>query len=259
MNIKCVIINELSLDAQFTDSMDFWKNGMPPFYRAINDVKSYDMICVYKQSLLYNAQVTPDHNLYSLLKSKSIHFIDESRRYKSILSNAIIKGPFWDCEPQDSSDNHNYTINKKDVTGSSVAEAIKRSAYLLSFVKSMYEKNPIIVQVDGINTEVNNIYDEMQLHSILFENNELTLEQYIKIHFSSGKLDFTKIDNKNGFNLIDDTNKDEFINSFNKFNNLEWNKILTDNGLNYKDFHYNKKTKSYFSNEQWSIGIKNLI
>ncbi len=36
-----IIINELSLSGQFHDSQDFWKNGMPPFYKALQDARSF--------------------------------------------------------------------------------------------------------------------------------------------------------------------------------------------------------------------------
>ena len=36
-----IIINELSLNGQFLDSRDFWKNGMPPFHKALQDALSH--------------------------------------------------------------------------------------------------------------------------------------------------------------------------------------------------------------------------
>ena len=43
-----IIINELSLSGQFHDSQDFWKNGMPPFYKALQDARSFG-ICSNKE------------------------------------------------------------------------------------------------------------------------------------------------------------------------------------------------------------------
>ena len=44
-----IIINELSLSGQFHDSQDFWKNGMPPFYKALQDARSFGVGYLLKQ------------------------------------------------------------------------------------------------------------------------------------------------------------------------------------------------------------------
>ena len=94
------------------------------------------------------------------------------------------------------------------------------------------------------------------MYSILFERGELPLKKYITTRFSGGKLDFSLIDDTHGFSLIDNENQNEFIDSFRKFEELDWNAIATDNGLDYKTYNKNKKSKRYFSDEQWKKGIK---
>ena len=69
-----------------------------------------------------------------------------------------------------------------------------------------------------------------QLYSILLERGELPLEKYITTRFSGGKLDFSLIDDTHGFSLIDNENQNEFIDSFRKFEELDWNAIATDKG-----------------------------
>ena len=48
-----IIINELSLSGQFHDSQDFWKNGMPPFYKALQDARSFGVGYLFKQGSFY--------------------------------------------------------------------------------------------------------------------------------------------------------------------------------------------------------------
>ena len=55
------------------------------------------------------------------------------------------------------------------------------------------------------------------------------------------------IDDTHGFSLIDNENQNEFIDSFHKFEELDWNAIATDNGLDYKTYNKIKKSKRYFS------------
>ena len=75
----------------------------------------------------------------------------------------------------------------------------------------------------------------------------MPLKKYITTHFGEGKLDFSLIDGTHGFSLIDNENQNEFIDSFRKFEELGWNTIATDKGLDYKTYNKNKKSKRYFS------------
>lgn len=249
-----IIINELSLNGQFWDSRDFWKNGMPPFHKALQDALSHGVGYLFKQGSFFAAQATPDKTLHDLLTAPETRIIDEARLYKSTLARAICN-PFWDEAPQQDS-NVQYSVGETDVSGSSIAEAAARSVCLLSFIRSGYEKHPVVVTKDKEPIEVDNIWKEKQLHSILFERGELSLEKYITIRFSGGKLDFSLIDDTLGFSLIDGENQNEFIDSFRKFEELDWSAIATDNGLDYKPYNKNKKNKRYFSDEQWKKGIK---
>lgn len=54
---------------------------------------------------------------------------------------------------------------------------------------------------------------------------------------SGGKLDFSLIDDTHGFSLIDDENRNEFIGSFQKIEELDWDAIATDKGLDYKMYN----------------------
>lgn len=167
-----------------------------------------------------------------MLTAPETRIIDEARLYKSTLARAICN-PFWDEAPQQDS-NAQYSVGETDVSGSSVAEAAARSVCLLSFIRSGYEKHPVAVTKDEEPIEVGNIWKEKQLHSILFERGELSLEKYITIRFSGGKLDFSLIDGTHGFSLIDNENQNEFIDSFRKFEELDWTAVATDDGLDYK-------------------------
>lgn len=248
-----IIINELSLNGQFSDSLDFWKNGMPSFHKAFQDTLSFGIKYLFKRGDFYGAKATPNKTLHELLIAPETRIIDEARRYKSTLARAI-NDPFWDNESQQDSNAH-YLVDKKDVSGSSVAEAATRSDCLLSFIKSQYEKHPIVVTKGNETIEVGNIWKEKQLYSILFERGELSLEKYITIRFTEGKLNFKYIDSSNGFSLIDNENQNEFIDSFRKFEELDWSKIATDKGLDYKSYKKNNKSKDYFSQELWKKGI----
>ena len=157
---------------------------MPPFHKALQDALSHGVGYLFKQGSFFAAQATPDKTLHDLLTAPETRIIDEARLYKSTLARAICN-PFWDDAPQQEPNAH-YPADKADVSGSSVAKATARVACLLSFIRSLYEKHPVVVTKDGV---AGNIWKEKQLYSILFERGELPLEKYITTRFSGGKLD----------------------------------------------------------------------
>ena len=65
----------------------------------------------------------------------------------------------------------------------------------------------------------------------------MSLKRYITTRFSGGKFDFSLIDDTHGFSLIDDENRNEFIGSFQKIEELDWDAIATDKGLDYKMYN----------------------
>lgn len=85
-----IIINELSLNGQFLDSRDFWKNGMPPFHKALQDALSHGVGYLFKQGSFFAAQATPDKTLHDLLTAPETRIIDEARLYKSTLARASV-------------------------------------------------------------------------------------------------------------------------------------------------------------------------
>ena len=132
------------------------------------------------------------------------------------------------------------------MSGSSVSEAAACVVCLLSFIRSLYGKHPVVVTKEGVAIPVGNIWKEKQLSSILFERGELPLEKYITTRFSGGKLDFSLVDDTYGFSLIDNENQNEFIDSFRKFEELDWNAIATDKGLDYKTYNRIRKASVIF-------------
>lgn len=208
-------------------------------------------ICSNKE--FFAAQATPDKTLHDLLTAPETRIIDEARLYKSTLARAICN-PFWDEAPQQDP-NAQYSVGETDVSGSSIAEAAARSVCLLSFIRSGYEKHPVAVTKDEEPIEVGNIWKEKQLYSILFERGNYLLKSilpFVSVEASLiSALLMTRL-----VSLIDGENQNEFIDSFRKFEELDWSAISTDNGLDYKPYNKKKKSKRYFSDEQWKKGIK---
>lgn len=251
-----LFINELSLCGQFADSRDFLDNGLPSFQDATDDVVRYQGH-LYKKRNLWESLVAPGITFHDVLTKGLSRIDDRTRKYKSTLSRAIIE-PFWD-ESSVQSQMSQYKVEDMDVTDSSVAEAAARSqsgsVALISFVRSQYVSPKISVAENGGEVVINNIWQGNQLYEILFKDGELPLADYIVARFRNGKLDFSRIDDKNGLNLINELDKDEFITAFQRFSDLSWQDIQTDRVLDYKMFTKKKRTRGYFPLELWDKGI----
>ena len=55
--------------------------------------------------------------------------------------------------------------------------------------------------------------------------------------------------------MISLQNANEFVSSFRNFDQKHWQDIIVDDGLDYKEFHKNKRTKKYFDEYYWGKGI----
>lgn len=96
-----------------------------------------------------------------MLTAPEARIIDEAKRNKSTLARAICS-PFWDDAPQQEPNAH-YPADKADVSGGLVAEATARAVCLLSFIRSLYEKHPVVVTKDEVAIPVGNIWKEKQM------------------------------------------------------------------------------------------------
>lgn len=54
-----IIINELSLNGQFSDSQDFWKNGIPLFHKALQDAQSFGIMYLFKKETFTGRKSLP--------------------------------------------------------------------------------------------------------------------------------------------------------------------------------------------------------
>jgi hypothetical protein len=65
----------------------------------------------------------------------------------------------------------------------------------------------------------------------------ISFESYLNVRFSGGKLDFTRVNEKMGFSVIQSSELSTFINTFRKFEALTWDQIHMDKGLDYKEYY----------------------
>jgi hypothetical protein len=229
-----VLFNELSLTGQFSNQDDFVKNGLLPFVGVLKEMKGFSTLLL-KKSDVWGKMITPTITLHSLLINNAFRKHDEVRRLKLAIVD-LTNEPFWDSDCKQDA-NSTYLLDGADICGSSPAEACERDKVVVSFVSSSASIDPLNVIRNGINIPLLNLICSGKLTEILWANDQISFESYLKARFSGGKLDFSRVDDKMGFLGIQTSEQSLFLDTFRKFEKLPWDQIHTDKGLDYKEYH----------------------
>lgn len=229
-----ILFNELSLIGQFSDQDVFIRDGLLPFVGVMKEMEKFS-IELQKKNDAWNYNITPFSTLYSFIIDSKFRKSDEVTRLKSAFVN-LIKEPFWDSNIKQNPD-FTYSFDKTDIWGSSPAEACERDKIIVSFVFSATSLDPLNITRNGINIPLLNLTSVGQLTEYLWDNNKISFESYLKVRFSGGKLDFSNVNVKMDFSGIQTTEQTLFVDTFRRFEELTWDNIYEDKGLDYKEYH----------------------
>lgn len=227
------IINELSVDGQFQNENDFQEN-LNDCIKCVKYLKSLN-IKTFVSSKFYSAKITPSLTINNILVRSNL---DIYTLLKRLLEKSDIS--FWDCDTKQSNTDMyecEYTTQLNDY---SLAEACERRKEVYSFNHVKFKNNELIVQKNKSDITIQNFILAEKLLDYLYQNNFFDHNEllYCKYKFKHN-LDFSKINKNSQFNILTDDEKREFINTFKKFNNMSWEDIYRDRGLNYKKYHDN--------------------
>lgn len=229
-----ILFNELSLTGQFSDQDAFVRNGLLPFVGILKEMQGFSMLLL-KKSDVWDKMITPSNTLYSFLINNAFRKSDEVRRLKSAIAD-LTKEPFWDSDSKQNPDS-TYLLDGADIRSSSPAEACERDNVVVSFVLSSASLDPLNIIRNGVTVPLLNLTRSGKLTEFLWANNQISFESYLKARFSGGKLDFSKVDEKVDFSGIQSAEQSLFIDTFRKFEELTWDQIHDDKGLDYKEYH----------------------
>lgn len=254
------ILNELSLNGQYPGIEEFYTSGLSHINNILNEIRISNALLL-KKSDFYGREVMPGVQLYQILYNEGARINDSIRRMKVTLG-ALQKRPYWDENScQDSAVVYRRVDEglEADISGSGVAEAFARGGCTVSFGLSDYEVDTIGIKCSDDKEEdephvIHNLHRAGMLPDVLFKSGVIGIDEYIPGKFRT-KLDFSETDASHGLNLIDNVNSAVFIDSFRNFEEKDWQQILTDKGLDYKPFSNNRKTRRFFSTEQWRKGV----
>lgn len=246
-----ILINEMSLNGQFNNMEEFVDVSLNKFVKIYTLLDKHN-IQPLKNYNFYDANITPNETFNFLLTLKDKNGVsDEVRKFKRI-ADKCINEPYWEIDLQHNPEDEFKWCNKI-ISNTSLAEAYARDSPLISFIPSLFNSNFIEITNNDISKKIVNFCDHLELAKHLYSKNKIAFHQLCNVIFKDSKLCFDKINIKQSFDLILDKNdENEFLNSFNFFNELNWNDILAQGGkgknktgLAYEKYHNQDYFKNY--------------
>lgn len=236
-----ILINELSLDGQFTNENDFL-NSLEKILPIIKIIENLEFL-LFKNNLFFNSNIT------STKKFSDIAYLrdDRVRKVKSFLVKLSTTPPYWnDTQIHNCSDKYFY--NAKDVCDTSLAETYERDKIVLSFTHFNFLTEWLSVQKNDLSSNIYNIIDKNIFLDYLLSMKEIDILDYCKEKFKNTNLDFSLLENDFGFNTLNNNQINEFTTSFIMFSTMTWDNISNSDGLEYKKYKKPKKiqTKGWF-------------
>lgn len=244
-----ILINELSLDGQYTNENDFLNSlkKILPIIKIINNLN----FSLQKNYTFYSSKVTTSKTFSDIIKLNNVAMEkDKKTQLKSYLLKLSNTPPYWnDTQIHNCSDKYFY--NDNDVCDTSLAETYERDKIVLSFDHINFLAEWLSVQKNGLNSDIYNISDKNNFLEHLQSIKQIDMLNFCKEKFKNSNLNFDFLDNNYGFDILNTLQQREFLDTFNIFIQLDWHTILSHSKLNYKQYkgteiNYQNKTIDKF-------------
>lgn len=255
------VLNELSLCGQYSDQDSFATDGIKPLLGVIKTLSSFGVNGILKKSSFYDSEVSEGLRLYELTRSR---MSDPVKAVCSQLSR-MQSEPYWDIQSKQNPDKKYFLrrtegnkVGEDNVQGTGVAEAYARNGCLISFRGGGYDEQTEKVRCEDEpeykDPAMANLHDKEEAEQFLFDSGQIDFQGYIKSRFCE-KLVYDELSVSHGLNLVNRANYRQFLASFKDFEEYSWQQIITSDGFDYKLFEKNKKTRAYFTSDQWARNI----
>lgn len=157
-----VIVNDLSLNGQFSSIEDFTNNLLSEIVPILKMCENND-IQITKKSDIYSKYVTSSENLHSLLLLRGNPIIS---KLKSSLNKLMCDEPFWDSHSKiDISSNYESKVTSEKIN--CIYEAHERKTHLISFLNNFFSTTEIEITKNGKEYYVKNFTSIKEYRSYL--------------------------------------------------------------------------------------------
>jgi hypothetical protein len=128
-----VIINELSLNGQFENVLDFAKQIQEGLY--VLEILSKLEIQIFKNNMFFESKVTATETLHNVLTK---HTNDEIRVLRKQIYNFCIEPPYWEHDAKHSCDNEYKCKFTTALCQYGLAEAVENNKVVFSFCHTSF-------------------------------------------------------------------------------------------------------------------------
>jgi len=233
-----ILINELSLDGQFSSVFEFIEGALIKFNALLNEIKGPNIL-LFKNHAFYDSKITGDTTIYNILVGAISRQYDEIRKMKSGLA-CLFEEPYWENNQKHSPDIF-YLFMENCVTGQSLAEACERDRIVISFIHQFFSSDSLLILKENTEVILDNLVNKIDYIETAYNKNIIRCEEYCKKKFKGDKLDFSRINIEESFDLLSKEEESLFIDGFRKFTELTWSQIFEDSALRFKEYKDNKK------------------
>lgn len=241
-----ILLNELSLSGQFKDENEFFDS----FDITLEIIKLIDKLdfSLAKEAMFFNVAVTSKYKLSDFLRLKT----DRAKRMKRFLAKLSQNPPYWN-ETQKHIITDNYTFKDTNILNTSLAESCERDKIILSFEHTKFKEAELEIKKNNSPINIYNIINQTYFLEYLLSNNKIDLLIYCKLKFKDTNLNFSNIEDKYGFDSLDNIEQEEaFILAFHGFSKMTWENIIKSDGLEYKQYNKPNKKKIGWFNDIYS-------
>lgn len=234
-----ILINELSLSGQFDSTEQFVREALPPLLAVLKEVDSTKDVLLKKYDL-YAAKIDSETSIHDIIIGQTSRLYDEIRKFKSQLAT-LLENPYWEDDRKHSVD-CTYIYNDRDICDYSIAETCERDRVAISFIHPDYSETELtIFKDDDIIIKIDNLFNKGHYTETAWRRENISCQEYCMRKFTGGKLNFSRIDEKESFLLLKKEDQSLFIDGFRKFTELSWHQIGVDDALDYKPYSDNNK------------------
>lgn len=150
-----VIINDLSIDGQFSDVDEFCDKILEQTIPILDILNNLD-INILKSYNTYDLNVTKEEKLINIMRLRGR---PEITKLKSQLSKIFLDEPYWDSDIKSNTGSIYECEFTDELEGYCIAEALEREVPVLSFEHEKFNNDKILIKKDDIEKNVLNIYD----------------------------------------------------------------------------------------------------
>lgn len=249
------LLNEQSLCGQFKDINSFLESlaCMIKCIELIHQNGDADMR-IYKTMDFYNCNITED---VKLCQMKNYGLSDELLGFKIKLDNEIYEEPMWDRNPLHDIEQM-FEWNGKDVSATSLAEAVVRKGTLLSFSLDIYNDCVLHVYNNGKEHSVISVHTPQYLIQKYGDILKIDRKTFLQIRYEGSRIDCSLLEVKYGLEYLEKSEFRELISTLDKFIQHEsWETIALDDGLEYKKYAPENEKENWFSG--WKYKGKTIM